>query len=174
MKNIFKLAVVLVVILAGILIFVLSGYYNMSAMIPHNKITLWMIRTMKDNSIEHHSKDIKVPELKDPSLVNLGFVHYREMCAGCHGAPGLSRDETGQGLYPRPPNLSRSSSELTPAELFWITKNGIKMSGMPAFGKTHDDHKIWAIVSFLEKLPGMTKEQYRNMDSTIVADENEE
>jgi mono/diheme cytochrome c family protein len=169
-KNILKITVVLVVILSGILIFVLSGYYNMSAMVPHSKMTLWMIRTLKDNSIERYSKDIKVPELKDPSLVSLGFVHYREMCAGCHGAPGLSRDETGQGLYPRPPDLSRSSSELTPSELFWITKNGIKMSGMPAFGKTHDDHKIWAIVSFLEILPSMSKEQYRSMDSTIAPD----
>jgi len=52
-----------------------------------------------------------------------------------------------------------------PSELFWITKNGIKMTGMPAFGKTHSDDKIWAIVSFIELLPNMTKEQYESFDN---------
>ena len=164
MKNILRSIVVLIVIVAGIFIFIYSGFYNISAMVPHNKLTLWMINTLKDNSIEHHSKDIKVPDLNDTSLVKLGFVHYREMCSGCHGAPGIPPDETGQGLYPKPPELARSVNELTSSELFWITKNGIKMSGMPAFGKTHDDHKIWAIVSFLKKLPAMTIEQYRSID----------
>jgi mono/diheme cytochrome c family protein len=164
MKIIIRSIIVLIIIIAGILIFINSGFYNMSAMVPHNKLTLWIINTLKDNSIERNSKDIKVPDLNDSSMVRLGFVHYREMCSGCHGAPGISRDEAGQGLYPEPQELSRSAIELTPSELFWITKNGIKLTGMPAFGKTHDDHKIWAIVSFLVKLPSITNEQYRSMD----------
>ncbi len=174
MKNIIRSIVVLIVIIAGILIFVFSGFYNISAMVPHNKVTLWMINTLTDNSIEHHSKDIKVPDLNDSSMIKLGFVHYREMCSGCHGAPGISRDETGQGLYPKPPLLAESVKELTPSELFWITKNGIKMTGMPAFGKTHDDHKIWAIVSFLQKLPFMTNEQYRSMSEANSEEQDED
>jgi mono/diheme cytochrome c family protein len=93
-------------------------------------------------------------------MINTGFAHYKEMCVTCHGAPGVQPDETGKGLYPKPPDLAKSIKGWTPAQLFWITKNGIKMTGMPSFGKTHNDEKIWAIVAFIEKLPGMTKDQY--------------
>jgi mono/diheme cytochrome c family protein len=130
-------------------------------MVHHNRLTLKIISTLRDNSIKHHAKDIIAPNLSDSSLIKIGFVHYREMCEDCHGAPGISPDETGEGLYPKPPDLTRSVKDWTPAELFWITKNGLKMSGMAAFGKTHSDDKIWAIVAFLEKLPSMTKEQYK-------------
>jgi mono/diheme cytochrome c family protein len=130
-------------------------------MVPHNRVTLKLISFLTDNSITHHAKGITPPNLSDISLIKTGYSHYNEMCVGCHGAPGILRDETGLGLYPKPPDLSRSAKEIPPAELFWITKNGIKMTGMPAFGKTHKDDKIWAIVAFMEKLPGMTKEQYQ-------------
>lgn len=166
MKYLLRAAVVVVILVGGFLFFIYSGMYNMSAMEPHNRLTLWVINTLKDNSIEHHAKEIKAPNLNDSSMVRLGFAHYREMCVGCHGGPGLSRDEIGQGLYPMAPTLAKSAKELSPSELFWITKNGIKMTGMPAFGRTHSDDKIWAIVSFLEQLPGMTKEQYEAFDKT--------
>ena len=161
MKYALRTLIVIAVLIIGFILFLESGIYNISAMVPHNKLTLWVIRTLKDNSIEHRSKDVKVPDnLNDSSLVKLGFSHYNEMCVGCHGAPGIPSNEIGKGLYPHPPNLAHSAKEMPPSELFWITKNGIKMTGMPAFGKTHSDDKIWAIVAFMEKLPNMTKEQY--------------
>ena len=66
------------------------------------------------------------------------------------------------GLYPRPPDLTEHLSA-SPAEEFWVIKHGIKMSAMPAWGKTHDDRSIWGIVAFLQKLPGLTPEQYRTL-----------
>ena len=173
MKYLLVAAVVVVIFISGFLFFIYSGMYNMSAMEPHNGLTLWMMNTVKDNSIEHQAKDIKAPNLNDSTLVKTGFSHYREMCVGCHGGPGQSRDEIGQGLYPMAPTLAKSAKELLPAQLFWITKNGIKMTGMPAFGKTHPDDKIWAIVSFLEKLPGMTKEQYQALDEATKNESDE-
>ncbi len=164
MKYAVRVLIVVAVVIVAFFLFLESGVYNISAMVPHNKVTLWVINTLKDNSIEHHSKDIKVPSnLDDSSLVNLGFRHYHEMCQGCHGAPGIQKSEIAQGLYPHPPNLAHSAREMPPSQLFWITKNGIKMTGMPAFGKTHSDKKIWAIVAFIEKLPAMTNEQYGNL-----------
>ena len=173
MKKLWKVIVPLTVVCMIIIMFLYSGIYNIGATSPHNKLTLWMINTLKDNSIEHHSKGIVVPNLNDSSMVKLGFTHYREMCVGCHAGPGLSRDEVGQGLYPRAPILARSAKELSPAQLFWITKNGIKMTGMPAFGKTHSDEKIWAIVSFLEKLPGMSNEQYNQFNKSIKEEDDD-
>lgn len=173
MKYLLRIAVAVVVLLLIFIIFIYSGIYNISAMVPHNRLTLKVINALKDNSIEHHSKDIIAPALTDSSMIKTGFAHYKEMCVDCHGAPGISRDETGLGLYPKPPDLSRSAKEMPSSELFWITKNGIKMTGMPAFGKTHKDDKIWAIVAFLEKLPGMTKEQYKAYDKSAKETDNE-
>ena len=158
----------LVILIIGSLIFIYSGIYDMSATVHHNKLTLWMINTLKDNSINHHINDsnLKPPNLSDTSLVKMGFVHYREMCVSCHGAPGVDQsDIIVKGLYPRPPKLVRTAKEFTPQQLFWITKNGFKMTGMPAFGPTHSDNMIWAMVAFTEKLPTLTKEQYQFLDN---------
>jgi hypothetical protein len=59
----------------------------------------------------------------------------------------------GQGLNPPPPDLADSAAHMTPAELFWVTKNGIKMTGMPAWGATHADEALWPVVAFMTRLP---------------------
>ena len=164
MKRLWKILLAVIIICALPILFIYSGIYNISAVEPHNKLTLWIINTLQDNSVEHHAKAIKAPNLNDSSLIKLGFIHYREMCVGCHGAPGIEHDEIAEGLYPSPPELAEAVKDWKPSELFWITKNGIKMTGMPAFGKTHSDDKIWAIVSFIQKLPNMTKGQYESFN----------
>jgi len=153
MKPLIITVSILVVLVAGYLIFIYSGIYNISAMNPHGKLTMWMMNTVRDNSIEHNANNnLKTPNLSDTSLVKMGFIHYREMCAGCHGAPGIEQSEIGIGLYPNPPKLSGVVKNWTPQQLFWIIKNGLKMTGMPAFAPTHSDDMIWAIVAFTEKL----------------------
>ena len=174
MKYLVRTLIVIAILIVAFIIFLESGFYNVSAMVPHNRITLWVINTLKDNSIEHRSNSIKPPDnLNDSSLVSLGFAHYDEMCVGCHGAPGIRRSDIGKGLYPHPPDLAHSAKEMPPSELFWITKNGIKLTGMPAFGKTHSDNKIWAIVAFMEKLPTMTKEEYQAMKKSDKEETND-
>ena len=84
------------------------------------------------------------------------------MCSGCHLAPGMKRTEISQGLYPRAPELRRGS-HLTPAEEFWVVKHGIKMTGMAAWGVTHDDDLLWDIVAFLRKLPELSADQYQTL-----------
>ncbi|MCX6169981.1 MAG: cytochrome c [Ignavibacteriales bacterium] len=173
MKKFWKIFFTLIIICVLAILFLYSGIYNISALEPHNGLTLWVVSTLTDNSIEHNSKDIKAPDLSDSTLIKTGFIHYREMCVGCHGAPGIEHDEIGEGLYPRPPKLSEAVKDWKPSELFWITKNGIKMTGMPGFGTTHSDDKIWAIVSFIQILPNMTIEQYEsfNKDAKNMGDE---
>ena len=138
----------------------------MGATAHHNRLTLWMINTLRDNSIKHHANysNIKPPDLSETTLIKTGFLHYNRMCVGCHGAPGIEQGETAlDGFYPRPPKLVRTAKDWTPEQLFWILKNGLKMSAMPAFGPTHPDSLIWAMVAFTQKLPTLTKEQYQNL-----------
>jgi mono/diheme cytochrome c family protein len=101
-------------------------------------------------------------DLADGIRISKGASEYAEMCSGCHLAPGMKRTEISQGLYPREPELRRRS-DLTPAEQFWIIKHGVKMTGMPAWGVTHDDELLWDVVSFVRKLPELTPEQYETM-----------
>lgn len=146
------------------IIFINTGIYNVSVNSPDPPPLRWIFSETSDNSVEHHAKGIVVPPLTDSSMISEGFDHYEEMCVGCHGAPGIERSEIGKGLYPHGPNLAQSAKEMEPAELFWIVKNGIKSTGMPGFGRTHSDQKIWAVVAFLEKMKEMTPQEYKAIE----------
>jgi hypothetical protein len=84
------------------------------------------------------------------------------MCVDCHLAPGAKQSDIREGLYPQPPDLTEHA-DASPAEMFWVIKHGIKMSAMPAWGKTHDDGSIWGLVAFVQKLPELTPDQYRGL-----------
>jgi mono/diheme cytochrome c family protein len=107
------------------------------------------------------------PALDDPAKVIIGVEHYAAHCAICHGAPGVPKGDIGRGLYPPPPDLGQAAEVYNPAELFWIVKHGIKMTGMPAWSD-HSDEEIWATVGFLRKLPGMSEEDYAKLVMTSM------
>ncbi len=172
MKMIWILGTLVVLISAVILIFIYSGKYNVSAMQRHFKVTQWLISTTMDKSIQQHAKDIKVPDLTGASMLRIGFIHYRQMCVDCHGAPGVQPSELSKGLNPAAPLLYKNVNKWTPAELFWITKYGIRMTGMPAWGVTHSDQKIWAIIAFLKKLQTISPEEYKKMDQSLQNNNN--
>jgi mono/diheme cytochrome c family protein len=163
MKTVRIVAATLLAEMVIFIIFIQMGLYNVSTDSPDPRPISWIFSATSDNSIEHHARGITAPSLVDSSMIKEGFDHYDAMCVGCHGAPGVDRSEIGKGLYPRGPNLANSAKEMTPEELFWVVKNGIKSTGMPAFGKTHSDEKVWAIVAFLEKMKDMTPQEYATM-----------
>ncbi|WP_425399174.1 c-type cytochrome [Aeoliella sp.] len=88
-----------------------------------------------------------------------GIDHYADTCLACHGAPGVPPKEFAKGLNPPAPNLIKSLNNRSDAELFWIVKNGLRMTGMPALGPTHTDDDIWKVVSFVRTLPTLSEEQ---------------
>lgn len=174
MKVIITVVATIVVLIVLGLVFVFSGVSNVSAENQESGLVKWILSAASDNSIERHARGIEVPALGDSTQVAMGFEHYQEMCVTCHGAPGEDRSEIGKGLNPHAPNLSRSISDMSDAELYWILKNGIKMTGMPSFGKTHSEEQLWAMVSFVKKLPGMSEEQYQAYESANPEDEGME
>lgn len=149
-------------VLAGFAgIFIYIGAYNIAADAPHSRIVYGMLDELRERSIASRARGIKPPsDLGDPKRIAAGAALYDEMCTGCHLGPGLEKSEISQGLYPPAPGLARGS-ELTPAQQFWVTKHGVKLTAMPAWGKTHDDRLIWDMVAFLRGLPKMSPEQYR-------------
>jgi len=163
MKVVVWLFVLVVLVIAGFLLFIYSGLYNVAATSPDPGFVQWIMSTTSDNSVRAHAKSVKVPDFSTEENAKEGFEHYHEMCVTCHGAPGVKPSEIGQGIYPPAPDLAESANEMSPAQLFWVIKNGIKMTAMPAFGPTHSDQKIWDIVAFVKRLPGMPAETYGAM-----------
>ena len=140
-----------------------AGLYNIAADVPHTQPVYWLLETVRNRSITARARDVVVPNnLDDLSRISRGAGQYADMCSGCHLAPGMKRTEISRGLYPRAPEL-RQKTDLTPAEQFWIVKHGVKMTGMPAWGVTHDDELLWDVVAFIRKLPELTPEQYETL-----------
>jgi mono/diheme cytochrome c family protein len=155
--------ITLFLLVGGISVFVWWGGYNVAATVPHWKVTHWFLEEMRERSISAHSRGIIVPSLNNPKLVEAGFKDYHEMCRLCHGAPGYSRTEIAKGLYPPPPDLTKEefAKGANSAELYWVIKNGIKMTGMPAFGPTHSEDQLLGIVAFVRRLPNLKPEEYK-------------
>jgi len=154
-----------------------SGIVNVAADEPHSDFVYWLLEETRENSIKVAAQDLDVPILSDPELLLTGGSDYEYMCSSCHLKPGQSESDMSLGLYPAPPNLTVSDDShkghehgndtQTAQKNFWIIKHGIKASGMPAWGKTHSDQRIWAMVAFIKRLPTLTPEQYQ----IITADE---
>jgi len=138
-----------------------GGAFNVSATETHWPLTLHLIGLVRDRSIAVHTEDVMAPPLHDSERIRAGFRSYRDMCVTCHNAPGRDSSVIRTGLNPTPPLLTDARVQRRrDAELFWIVKHGIRMTGMPAFGKTHTDDQLWALVAFLRYLPRMTAEEY--------------
>lgn len=139
-----------------------SGVYNVAADEPHWPLTYKLMEFVRERSIAVRARRIEVPAgLDHPDRVRRGAGNYDAMCVGCHLKPGMQESEIRKGLYPQPPNLAEPSSSAAAAR-FWVIKHGMKMSAMPAWGAAGvDDETIWNIVALLQKLPGMSADEYK-------------
>lgn len=157
----------LAVLVAGGLIYMYAGAYNVAATQEHTAVVRRILDSGQKRSVAVRAG--RVPEAPpfDEPMVEHGFEHYRAMCVVCHGAPGVERGEFGKGITPTPPELSEAAAEWSVKELFWITKHGIKLAGMPAFGPTHSDEELWGIVAFLQEMEGMTAEEYAQWETRL-------
>lgn len=160
----------LVVIAIALGIYARSGLYDIGADDHHWAVTYDILQSVRDRSIRERSKDLRPPNLQDPQLVSEGAGQYAAMCVGCHLAPGMVGSEVRKGMYPQPPNLSKV--RVDPRDAFWAIKHGIKMSGMPAWGGSHGDATIWSMVAFLQKLPELSPQEYKDMVAQAPPDQD--
>lgn len=151
------------VILLGGFLFAWSGLYNVAASRGHLAITNAILTFGMRNSVKTQAADIEAPPLESSDLSTLGAAHFQSGCAHCHGAPGVPISPIARSMLPSPPNLSTSMREWRDRELFWIVKNGIKYTGMPAWVADQRDDEIWAVVAFLRRLPALDAAAYRDL-----------
>jgi len=175
-RHLPSVSFVAVVTVVGVVLaaaFLYFGVYNIAADAPHTRPVYALLENLRDRSIAVHARGITPPsDLASPQRISAGAGLYTEMCSGCHLGPGVEKSEMSQGLYPQAPELAKGQ-DLTAAQQFWIIKHGVKLSAMPAWGKTHPDPLIWDMVAFVRKLPGMTPEEYKRLVASAPADHDE-
>jgi mono/diheme cytochrome c family protein len=162
MKLVAAVLIVLVAVSASALIVIYSGMYNVGTNNHDNALINWVLDTAMTRSVQRQARGISVPPLSDSTLIDLGFREYRA-CAGCHGAPGKPPGPIAKGLWPEAPDLAKTADDWTAAQLYWIIKNGLKFTSMPAWGPTRDDQRLWALTAFVRKLPRMSASEYKAM-----------
>ena len=167
MKKIaMTLAILIVAAVVAVPTFIYSGVFNVAATWEEPRPIAWLLHSTYANSVAARANDIQVPEdLGSREQVLQGARNFVAMCSGCHTPPGLSETPGSAGLNPPPPDLTEIIPHRTQAEAFWVIKNGVRMTGMPAFGPTHDDAELWALVAFLDQMSDATPEAY----ATLVA-----
>jgi mono/diheme cytochrome c family protein len=155
-------ALAIVVAIAGA-VFFFGGFFNIAATEQDSAPVAWAIIHVRQASIAHHATDTPPTSLDDPAKIRAGARAFAERgCVNCHGGPGAQWAKFSEGLNPGPPDLKDVVTDLQPAELFWIVKNGIKMTGMPSFGAVGvPDAEIWSMVAFLKKLPTVSDNDFK-------------
>lgn len=139
---------------------VYTGSFNTAATVPPSRIEKRIATFALDKSVAKRAPARTNPLPATPETLREGLREYRGHCLVCHGAPGVDPGAIGQGLNPGAPDLSLPRVQArTDGQLFWITSEGIRMSGMPAFGPTQDEDEIWHMVAFLRHLPELSEEE---------------
>lgn len=161
-----KTALVGAVLIGLGILFVYSGVYNVAATNGHTKPVAQIFRLTMMRSVVAHARDVHPTanfNPQDRELAEHIAGHYEAMCRTCHGAPGKKPDSWQ--LYPPAPDLADALrvTRWSDAEVFWIIKNGLKDTGMSAFGQSHDDDDLWALTAFVRQLQSLTAEQYHAM-----------
>ncbi|AKJ30041.1 c-type cytochrome [Caldimonas brevitalea] len=143
-----------------------GGFYDISATSSHTQPVYSLLETAMRRSVVLRSRDIKAPPLGDAAKISRGAFCYRELCVQCHGGPGVAPSAIGMSLQPLPGPLIDAARRWRAEELYWITKHGVKMSGMPAWEVRLSEADLWSVVAFLQALPEMSPRDY---DNTVAA-----
>jgi hypothetical protein len=147
-----------------------GGFYNIAATQPDPAVVVWVLEQVRDASVNRHASDTPPPKLDDPATIQAGARAFASRgCTTCHGGPGVMWAKFSEGLRPDPPELKEAVKDLTTAQIFWIVKNGINMTGMPAFATAEvPDQEIWTIAAFAKKLPEVSEADYKAWTADVA------
>jgi mono/diheme cytochrome c family protein len=169
MKFLSLIGALAIVIAVAAGVFFFGGFYNVAATQPDLDIVAWALERIRDASINRHAVDQPPVSMEDSATIQTGARAFASRgCASCHGEPGpdIARSakwaKFSEGLQPDPPDLKDVAKEMTPAQIFWVIRNGINMTGMPGFNLVEaGDQEIWTITAFVKKLPGVSEADYQ-------------
>ena len=140
-----------------------GGFYSVAGTAEDPAAVNWALVRIRTASVERHATDKPPANLDDAVTIEAGARAYVEQgCTTCHGGPGVKWAKFSEGLHPDPPDLKEVAGELTPAEIFWVIKNGINMTGMPSFAAAGaKDEELWNITAFVKKIPNVAEDDFK-------------
>jgi mono/diheme cytochrome c family protein len=125
-----------------------------------------LARLLRHYAVPRKMRSLRNPLAETSEAIASGRMHFADHCATCHGNDGSGGTEIGQSLYPKAPDMRTARTQsLTDGEIFAFIKNGIRLTGMPAWGDAagHDDSENWKLVAFIRHLPTITPEELEEM-----------
>jgi len=152
-----------IIVVVGAAIFFFGGFYNVAATEEDPGIVNWALAKVRAASVTRHAGVTPAVNLDDPAIVQAGARAFAARgCVNCHGAPGAPWQKFSEGLRPDPPDLNEVGPQREPGQLFWVIKNGIKMTGMPSFQLAGvEDKEIWSLVAYVKKLPKVSEAEFK-------------
>lgn len=159
------LATAAVLLALGAVLFVWSGAYDVSAISQHWQPVYSTIERTMHQSVRLQARNIEPPADLDTDTARMqrGAACFRDKCEQCHGGPGVAPREMALSMQPLPGPLIDAPRKWRSRELYWITRHGIKMSGMPAWQHRLPDEDLWAVVAFVRTLPKLSPRDYREI-----------
>jgi mono/diheme cytochrome c family protein len=158
--------VLLVAVLAGVGLLVRTLRYGFSARDEPTAIEAFLARTMRHYAVPADLRGRKNPVVLTAEVLTEGRAHFADHCASCHGNDGRG-SELGRSFYPKAPDMTLAQTQgQGDGELFATIENGIRLTGMPAWGNGTADSAAatWALVHFIRHLPQITPEELREME----------
>jgi mono/diheme cytochrome c family protein len=145
---------------AGGVALLLSGAFSTAATTPHSRLTHRILDAGLRYSVSSYAEEIESPALADGARIERGAACFATHCAQCHGAPGIAPHAFALGMMPIPSNLVQSARDWPANELYYVTKKGVRMTGMPAWEFRLSDADLWSVVAFVQVLPGLDRAEY--------------
>jgi len=152
---------------AGAGAILLSRAHGLSAREEPAGIESWIARRAREAALPAGARNQANPVANTPEVLAGARAHLADHCASCHANDGSGETAMGRGTYPRAPDMRLASTQkMTDGELFYIIQNGIRFSGMPAWGggSGHDEEDSWKLVHFIRHLPDLTIEEKKEME----------
>jgi mono/diheme cytochrome c family protein len=130
-------------------------------------IETFAARTVRRLAVPSNYRQIRNPFPASPDNIRAGMAHFADHCATCHANDGSGDTLFGKGLYPKPPDMRTAETQnKSDGELYYTIENGIRLTGMPAFGEEHSvsgGAETWHLVLFIRHLPQITSEELDEM-----------
>lgn len=162
------LLLALIGLVMGVAVFLYIGSQGISAKAEPGRVETMMARTMRRLAVPSGDRARKNPVPLTAEVAAAGMAHWADHCAACHGNDGSGETEIGVGMYPKPPDMRLPMTQsLNDGELFYIIENGIRLTGMPAWGDgtAATAQGSWHLVHFIRKLPALTQEDVAQMEA---------
>ncbi len=155
-----------IVFSASVILFLKTQTVGFSARQQPSALERWVAQRFRELAVPTSAKTRNNPVVDSVEVLAAARAHWADHCANCHSNNGSGDVEMGKHLYPPAPDMRQFATQtLTDGELFYIIQNGIRFTGMPAWGSgtSQDDEDSWKLVLFIRHLPKLTPEEEQQM-----------